>query len=174
MTDKQRKYLESLIRKVFRNADSQNEILSRLDRVQISSRQASAMIHALRLECNISCSVPSYMLVASNLNPRMDEFFKIIVQCFGKEDEDDKHIVHPLNFMPRKERCCELDYDLSDKGQKEKYLKQLRDSQERLKILSLLLHKQEEEVIEFGYPKTTCYYPDLNCLKEIDFKEDKQ
>lgn len=96
------------------------------------------------------------------------------MQCFGKEDEDDKHIAHPLNFMPRKERCCELDYDLSDKGQKEKYLKQLRDSQERLKILSLLLHKQEEEVIEFGYPKTTCYYPDLNCLKEIDFKEVKQ
>ena len=96
------------------------------------------------------------------------------MQCFGKEDEDDKHIVHPLNFMPRKERCCELDYDLSDKGQKEKYLKQLRDSQERLKILSLLLHKQEEEVIEFGYPKTTCYYPDLNCLKEIGLKEDKQ
>lgn len=78
MTDKQRKYLESLIRKVFRNADSQNEILSRLDRVQISSRQALAMIHALRLECNISRSVPSYMLVASNLNPRMDEFFNIL------------------------------------------------------------------------------------------------
>lgn len=90
------------------------------------------------------------------------------------KDGDDKHIVYPLNFMPRKECCCELDYDLSDKGQKEEYLKQLRDSQERLKILSLLLHKQEEEVIEFGYPKTTCYYPDLNCLKEIDFKEDKQ
>lgn len=67
MTDKQRKYLESLIRKVFRNADSQREILSQLDKVQILSRQASAMIHALRLKCNIRCSVPSYMLVASNL-----------------------------------------------------------------------------------------------------------
>ena len=78
MTDKQRKYIESLVKKVFRNADSQSEILSRLDRIQISTRQASAMIHALRLECNISCSVPSYMLVASNLNPRMDEFFKIL------------------------------------------------------------------------------------------------
>lgn len=78
MTDKQRKYIESLVKKVFRNADSQSEILSRLDRVQISSRQASAMIHALRLECNISRSVQSYMLVASNLNPRMDEFFKIL------------------------------------------------------------------------------------------------
>lgn len=78
MTDKQRKYIESLVKKVFRNADSQSEILSRLDRIQISSRQASAMIHALRLECNISRSVQSYMLVASNLNPRMDEFFKIL------------------------------------------------------------------------------------------------
>lgn len=78
MTDKQRKYIESLVKKVFRNADSQSEILSRLDRIQISSRQASAMIHVLRLECNISRSVPSYMLVANNLNPRMDEFFKIL------------------------------------------------------------------------------------------------
>lgn len=119
--------------------------------------------------------IKKFGIKIQNLQPDSTNYSaNIIVQCFGKEDEDDKHIVHPLNFMPRKERCCELDYDLSDKGQKEKYLKQLRDSQERLKILSLLLHKQEEEVIEFGYPKTTCYYPDLNCLKEIDFKEDKQ
>ena len=78
MTDKQRKYLESLIRKVFRNADSQNEILSRLDRVKISSQQASVMIHALKLECNIGRSVPAYMLMANNLNPKMDEFFSIL------------------------------------------------------------------------------------------------
>lgn len=117
--------------------------------------------------------IKKFGIKIQNLQPDSTNYSaNIIVQCFGKEDEDDKHIVHPLNFMPRKERCCELDYDLSDKGQKEKYLKQLRDSQERLKILSLLLHKQEEEVIEFGYPKTTCYYPDLNCLKEIDFKEE--
>ena len=78
MTDKQRKYLESLIKKVFRNADSQNEILSRLDRVKISSHQASVMIHALKLECNISRSVPAYMLAVRNLNPKLDEFFKIL------------------------------------------------------------------------------------------------
>ena len=59
MTDKQRKYIESLIKKVFRNADSQSEILSRLDRVKISSHQASVMIHALKLECNIGrCYLP--------------------------------------------------------------------------------------------------------------------
>ena len=31
MTDKQCKYIESLVKKVFRNSDSQSEILSRLD-----------------------------------------------------------------------------------------------------------------------------------------------
>ena len=50
MTDRQRKYIESLIKKVFRNADSQSEILSRLDRVKISSHQASVMIHAMKKE----------------------------------------------------------------------------------------------------------------------------
>ena len=85
--------------------------------------------------------IKKFGIKIQNLQPDSTNYSaNIIVQCFGKEDEDDKHIVHPLNFMPRKERCCELDYDLSDKGQKEKYLKQLRDSQERLKILSLLLH----------------------------------
>lgn len=78
MTDKQRKYIENLIKKVFRNADSQSEILSRLDRAKISSQQASVMIHALKLECNIGRSVPAYMLMANNLNPKMDEFFSIL------------------------------------------------------------------------------------------------
>ena len=92
-----------------------------------------------------------------------DKFYEanIIVQSFGKEDDNEsRYLVTPLNYMPRKERCCEIEYDLSDKNQKEEFLRHLRDSQERLKILSLLLHKQEEEIIEFGYPKTTCYYPE--------------
>jgi len=105
-----------------------------------------------------------------NLQPddRTNYSMNVLVQCFGKELEDDKYNVHPLNFMPRKERCCDLEFDLSDKEQKEEFLKHLRDSQERLKILSLLLHKQEQEVLEFGYPKTSCYYPDLKCLEEIE------
>lgn len=40
--------------------------------------QASAMIHALKLECNISRSVPAYMLAVRNLNPKLDEFFNIL------------------------------------------------------------------------------------------------
>lgn len=93
----------------------------------------------------------------------------LIVQCFGSEaDNEDKYYVFPLNFMPRKERCESLEFDLSKEEEKEEFLKHLRDSQERLKILSLLLHKQEQEVLEFGYPKTSCYYPDLKCLEEIE------
>ena len=54
---------------------------------------------------------------------------------------------------------------------KEGFLQKVGEYQYKLMVKQ---HKQEEEVIEFGYPKTTCYYPDLNSLKEIDFKEDKQ
>ena len=96
-------------------------------------------------------------------NLRENKFYEanIIVQSFGKEDDNEsRYLVTPLNYMTRKERCCEIEYNLSDKDQKEEFLRHLRDSQERLKILSLLLHKQEEEIIEFGYPKTTCYYPE--------------
>lgn len=78
MTDKQRNYIESLIKKVFRQEESQSEMLSRLDRVNVSSSQASTMIHALRLEYNIGRTIPSCMFRASNLNPKMDEFFKIL------------------------------------------------------------------------------------------------
>ncbi len=78
MTDKQRKYIESLIKKVFLRQIRRAKVLSRLDRVKISSHQASVMIHALKLECNIGRSVPAYMLMANNLNPKIDEFFSIL------------------------------------------------------------------------------------------------
>lgn len=78
MTEKQRTYIESLIKKVFRSEPSQSQILSMFGKATISSSQASKIIHALRLEMNIAKSVPSYMLLASNLNPRMDDFYKII------------------------------------------------------------------------------------------------
>ena len=110
-----------------------------------------------------------------NLQPEGMYDINILVQCMGCEDDDkDKYKVYPLNFMPRKERCCALEFDLSNEEEKEEFLKHLRDSQERLKILSLLLHKQEEEIIEYGYPKTDCYFPDLDSLEKINFKEDKQ
>lgn len=78
MTDKQRSYIESLIKKVFRNEDSRNEILSRLSKASVSSSQASTMIHALRLEYNIYQTIPSCMFAANNLNPKMDLFFRYL------------------------------------------------------------------------------------------------
>lgn len=78
MTDKQRTYIESLIKKVFRSEPSQSQILSMFGKATVSGSQASKIIHALRLELNISKGAPSYMLLASNLNPRMDDFYKII------------------------------------------------------------------------------------------------
>lgn len=78
MTNRQRKYLVNLIKKVFRNEDSQSEMLSRLDKVSITDNQASAMIHALRLEYNIYRTIPSCMYGARNLNPKMDSFFKYL------------------------------------------------------------------------------------------------
>lgn len=78
MTDKQKSYIESLIKKVFRSEPSQSDMLSRLGKADISSSQASRMIHALRLEINIAKNAPGYMLLAGNLNPRMDDFYKIL------------------------------------------------------------------------------------------------
>lgn len=78
MTERQRTYIESLIKKVFRREPSQGQVLSMFVKATVSSSQASKIIHALRLELNIAKSAPSYMLLASNLNPRMDDFYKII------------------------------------------------------------------------------------------------
>lgn len=78
MTEKQRLYIENLIKKVFKNEPSQGKILSMFRKSNVTSAQASKMIHALRLEINISRGVPSYMFLAGNLNPRMEDFYKII------------------------------------------------------------------------------------------------
>lgn len=46
--------------------------------------------------------IKKFGIKIQNLQPDSTNYSaNIIVQCFGKEDEDDKHIVHPLNFMPR-------------------------------------------------------------------------
>lgn len=78
MTDRQKDYIVGLIKKVFRNEKSQSEMLSRLDRADVTNSQASLVIHALRLEYNIYRSLPSSMWGARNLNPKMDEFYKIL------------------------------------------------------------------------------------------------
>ena len=97
----------------------------------------------------------------------------IIVQCFGFdedtiksiENEDDVIEVKPDIYHPRKNSvwscaCKDDGYILNTKEDKEEYVKHLRDSAERLKIMSYYLMKQAEEIEQFGYPKTTLYYPE--------------
>ena len=97
----------------------------------------------------------------------------VIVQCFGYEDGEDVVIdnersiteVHPDIYQPRKNRvwsyACEGDsISIETEEDKKKWCTHLRDSAERLKIMAYYLSKQADEIEEFGYPKTTCYYPE--------------
>ena len=43
---------------------------------------------------------------------------------------------------------------------RKEFIKHLRDSAERLKIWSLLLSRQANELEETGYTDTVCYYPE--------------
>lgn len=94
----------------------------------------------------------------------------VIVQSFGYPEYDianDGEITEltPDIYHPRKNSvwsCSEKgDYvSFVDKEDKDDWVKHLRDSAERLKIMSYYLSKQADEIEEFGYPKTTCYYPE--------------
>lgn len=75
MTQKQRDYIESLVKKVFRGEPTRSEMLSRLSKATLTDSQASTCIHALRREHNIYISLPSGMFGAKNLNPLMDKFY---------------------------------------------------------------------------------------------------
>lgn len=88
----------------------------------------------------------------------------VIVQCFGFENEEDfDGEVLPDVYHPRKNRVwscgCQGDgFNLKDEESKKNYVVHLRDSVERLKIMAYYLTKQADEIEEFGYPKTNCYY----------------
>lgn len=94
----------------------------------------------------------------------------IIVQLFGSEnglDEDGNKItqVSPDVYHPRKNSVwscgCQGDGPFidTDEGKRE-FVVHLRDSAERLKIMAHKLSKQADEIENFGYPKTTLYYPE--------------
>jgi ribosome biogenesis GTPase A len=50
--------------------------------------------------------------------------------------------------------------DLSDDEQRADFIAHLKDSAERLKVMSLLLSRQAKELEETGYTSTVCYYPE--------------
>ena len=94
----------------------------------------------------------------------------IIVQLFGSEDgldeDGNKFIqVNPDVYHPRKNSVwscgCQGSGPFIDTEEgKRKFVVHLRDSAERLKIMAYKLFKQADEIEEFGYPKTTLYYPE--------------
>lgn len=96
----------------------------------------------------------------------------IIVQSHSVDPDDfeeGEEIVFdkasPDIYQPRKNRvwscgCSGDDVELETEEDKKDWVKHLRDSAERLKIMSYYLMKQADEIEEFGYPKTNCYYPE--------------
>ena len=97
----------------------------------------------------------------------------IIVQCFGSSEEvhKDDPAVYPSIFHPRKNSvwsCAEHGDGISVETEEEKedYIKHLKDSAGRLRIMALLLEKQAKELKENGYISTDCYYPDIDSVKD--------
>lgn len=86
----------------------------------------------------------------------------IIVNCFGHDNAEDS-VYYPDIYQPRKNRvyscgCTGDGFDMSNKVTKENYIKHLKDSVERLKILAHKLSLQAKELEEKGYISTDCYY----------------
>lgn len=93
----------------------------------------------------------------------------IIVQQFAtlKEELEDGDVLtaNPDIYQPRKNRVwsCSCSGDgvyISTEDERKDYINHLKDSAERLKIMSIILTKQAEELEEFGEIRTTLYYPE--------------
>ena len=91
----------------------------------------------------------------------------VIVQSFAYEeddeedDEDEGTRMTYLNFMPRKAYAAEQTVDLDDEDVRKKFVAQLRDSAERMKVWSYLLAKKADEIEKGVYDETSVYYPEL-------------
>lgn len=104
-----------------------------------------------------------------NMNYPFGEM-NIIVQQFAtlKKDlgDDDVLTAKPDIYHPRKNSVwscvCQDDsgFDISTENEREDYVSHLRDSAERLKIMSIILSQQAKELEEFGEIRTTLYYPE--------------
>lgn len=98
----------------------------------------------------------------------------IIVQQFPSEeyeenDNDDEsptiNVAFPDIYQPRKNRVYSYGetgevINLDDPEIRANHLKHMRDSAERLKIMSILLAKQADELEQTGKITTTMYYPE--------------
>ena len=98
----------------------------------------------------------------------------IIVQQFPSEEYDENdndeesptiNIAFPDIYQPRKNRVYSYGetgdiINLDDPDSRANHIKHMRDSAERLKIWSILLAKQADELEQTGKITTTMYYPE--------------
>ena len=110
-----------------------------------------------------------------NLTYRNGEM-NIIVHQFPSEeydenDNDDEsptiNVAFPDVYMPRKNRVysygvCGDIINLDDPDNRADHIKHMRDSVERLKIMSILLAKQADELEQTGKITTSMYSPEPN------------
>lgn len=91
----------------------------------------------------------------------------VIISIFGKEREGDEYEFEARVYHPRKESITS--YNVLDEcgGDKEKLAKWLEDSAERFKVLAYLTQRQAKELRELGFIKTTTYYTDANCNRNL-------
>ena len=90
----------------------------------------------------------------------------VIVQSFAiddheQEEDEDGNEMDYLNFMPRKAYAAEQTVDLDDEDVRKKFVAQLRDSAERMKVWSYLLAKKADEIEKGVFDGTSVYYPEL-------------
>ena len=72
---------------------------------------------------------------------------------------------YPDVYQPRKNKvwscsCSGDPFPLDSKEDKENYITHLKDSAERLKIMSILIAEQAKELEQFGEIRTSLYYPE--------------
>lgn len=110
-----------------------------------------------------------------NLTYRNGEM-NIIVQQFPSEEyeendnDEESHTINvafPDIYQPRKNRVYSYAETgeiivLNDPDNRADHIKHMRDSAERLKIMSILLAKQADELEQTGKISTTMYYPEPN------------
>lgn len=88
---------------------------------------------------------------------------------YEENDNDDElptiNVVFPDIYQPRRNRVYSYGaagevINLDDPEIRANHLKHMRDSVERLKIMSILLAKQADELEQTGKITTTMYYPE--------------
>lgn len=80
-------------------------------------------------------------------------------------EKDQNFVAYPDVYHPRNNfvySCGEKGdgYSLETDIERKYYISRLKDSSERLKIMSILLAQQAKELEETGEIHTTCYYPE--------------